>query len=243
MVGQQQMATCSPLAAHAQNNLTLLAAVPTSACTSPQPGVGTGTLPLCQSVMRFLLGCLDRKSQPEYVKSLSKPQQPPAPALAPTVLPGWHQHQLHPGAPTALLGLGSPWDVQSRGFSTCLSHWPLSQPHTGTGAASPCPGWEWQVHPWGPQAACQHRVHGLSCHPECQHLHPSAARCRFSAVWSWHSGTVSAEPVCAGRHHAVLLATSFSPTAAANPSPQKVESDSVAAGGYRLCQDELCCTS
>lgn len=92
MVGQQQMATCSPLAAHAQNNLTLLTAVPTSACASPQPGVGTGmgtgTLPLCQSVMRFLLGCLDRKSQPEYVKSLSKPQQPPAPALAPTVLPG-----------------------------------------------------------------------------------------------------------------------------------------------------------
>lgn len=104
----------------------------------PQPGVGTGTLPLCQSVMRFLLGCLDRKFQPEDAKSLSKPQQPPAPAQprayrgvpapAPTVLLRGHQHQLHPGAPTAMLGVGQPWDMQSRGFSTYLSHWPLSQP-------------------------------------------------------------------------------------------------------------------
>lgn len=53
--------------------------VPTPAC--PQPGVGTGTLLLCQSVMRFLLGCLDRKSQLEDAKSLSKAQQSPAQSI------------------------------------------------------------------------------------------------------------------------------------------------------------------
>lgn len=70
-------------------------------------------------------------------------------------------------------------------------------------------------------------------HPGCQDLHLTAARCRFSVVKSWHPGTVSAELVFAEWHHAVLLATSFSPTAAANPSPQKVGSDSLGAQGYK----------
>lgn len=130
--------------------------VPTPAC--PQPGVGTGTLLLCQSVMRFLLGCLDRKSQLEDAKSLSKAQQSPAQSIQRYPV-GEHQHRLHPGAPTAQLGMGHPWDVQSRGFSACLSHCPLFQPMLGTGAASPCPGWGCQVHPWTPQSACQHRAH------------------------------------------------------------------------------------
>lgn len=85
-------------------------------CTGPQPGMGTGmrTLPLYWAVMRFLLGCLDRKSQPKNAKSLSELHQPPAhhgahggaPSPAATALLGWHQHLSWPGAPPALAGIG-----------------------------------------------------------------------------------------------------------------------------------------
>lgn len=76
----QHMAPFSPVGCLVQDTLPLLTVVPAPACTSPRPGAGTGmgTLPLCRAVMRFLLGCLDRKSQPQDAKSLSEPLQPPA---------------------------------------------------------------------------------------------------------------------------------------------------------------------
>lgn len=92
---------------------------------------------------------------------------------------------------------------------------------------------------------CMPALCPLSCHPGYQHLHLTAARCQLSVVRSWHPGAVSAELVCVEWHYAVLLATSFSPTAAANPSPQKVGSDSVSAEGYKeqAVPNGLCCTS
>lgn len=152
----------APSVAHVQDTLPLLTAMPTPACASPQPGAetGTGTLPLCGAVMRFLLGCLHRKSQPEDAKSLSEPWQPPAaahpgasggaPTPAPIVQPVGHWHQLQLGAPAVL---AAPTGCTSQQLCYLFTLLPPSQPHAATSAATAPLGWGCQAHLWGPRAA------------------------------------------------------------------------------------------
>lgn len=165
--------------------------------------MGTGMLPLRWAVMRFPLGCLDRKSQLKDAKSLPEPQQPPAPAQtgayrsaptpAPTVLPGGHQHQHWPGAPAGCAG------QQLHHLFTPLP-------------PAPAPHCHWCGHPM-PRLGVPGtplRTSGCvpppcpPCHlPGHTHQHPSAAHPPHSPVRPWHCGIMSAGPMSSWRHHAV----------------------------------------
>lgn len=223
----------APPAARVQDTLPLLTAVPTAACPSPQAGRGTGTgmLPLCPAVMRFLLGCLDRKSQPGDAKSLSELWQPPAPAQpgaygdapapAPTVQPGRGEPAPAPARNTRCAGWhGAPMACAGQRLCSYSPHSPLSQPHTATGAATPHPGWGCRHTPEDPRL----RATTMPTLPPAWVQAPAPQRC-----WS---PTLSGE-VLAPQHHIHRThvcrvpphcapappATPFFPTAAANPSP------------------------
>lgn len=129
--------------------LDTLAAVPAPGCASSQPR--SGTLPLCRAVMRFLLGCLDRKSETGDAESLRQPWQPPAPAHRARRCPQphtWdpqpcrgHRHPLQLGHPLWWLSRGAhgvPRAVALLPSPPCSPH--LCHSHPSPTAVSPSAG-------------------------------------------------------------------------------------------------------
>lgn len=241
----QHMAPFSPASAHVGDTLPLLVAVPASACASPQPGAGTGTgtLPLCWAVMRFLLGCLDRKSQPEDAKSVSELRQPPAPAQPEA------SGDIPTPAPTALPG-GASAPAPAR--NTHGMHEPMAlhpvhpTPHIPAPLVwPPQTSWGCQAHPWGPWAVCHCHAHP----PVCPGAGTSTSVPPATAAPQQGPGGMAPRlqdpcvqggtELCPGPSNHPIC-----PTAAANPSPEKVGTGSAGAGGCtELCWDRLCSVS
>lgn len=180
----------------------------------------------------------------------------PLPSLGRTEMPrpqhpqcsrgGGNRHQLQPGTPAALAGMGRPWHVRASGFAPihptppCPSPTlPLVQPpHTQAGGAGTPPRTPGCVPPPCPPSRL----------PGCRHQHPSAAGPLHSLVRSWHHSTTSTGHTCAGCHHAVpqpLQPRRSSPRQQQIHLLKKQGVALQALGAVRsgLCRDGLCCAS